>query len=189
MRLGSAIHLGYLEPELFGTTYALQPEDFGPRNKGEGKKKWDAFKAANVGKEIFSHEEAQVIWGCVSSLNHIRPELPDAEVEVSAFAEVDGIPLKARADIDDGEYLWDVKTTIESVDHENLPQYSKRQVARGRGLNSSSSIRRPHITRKSNRFRQAISRSGRRISNTLVDCITIVKCPTTGTDTRTTNKN
>jgi len=119
--LGSAVHASYLlHPIVTGEQIAMQPEDWGPRNAGEGKKRWDAFKKENEGKIVLGWDDAQSVRGCVASLQDIRPLTESDRTEVTAFADIDGVELKARADLDDGEILWDVKTTTEELDEYNL---------------------------------------------------------------------
>lgn len=120
--LGSAIHMSYLQPipSLLQEQIALQPEDWGPKNVGEGKKKWDAFKKEHEGKIVLGWDDAQTVRGCVRSLQSLRPLTSTDNTEVTAFAKINGVELKARADLDDGEILWDVKTTSEELDEYNL---------------------------------------------------------------------
>lgn len=118
--MGSAVHASYLQPIAACEQIALQPEDWGPRNAGEGKKRWDAFKKEHEGKIILGWDDAQTVRGCVAALTDIRPLTDSDKTEVTAFAKINGVELKARADLDDGEILWDVKTTSEELDEYNL---------------------------------------------------------------------
>ena len=120
MLLGSAVHASYLQPIAAGEQIALQPGDWGPRNAGEGKKRWDAFKKENEGKIVLGWDESQIVRGCVAALQDIRPLTERDHSEVTAFAKIDGVELKARADLDDGDILWDVKTTNETLDDNEL---------------------------------------------------------------------
>ena len=124
--LGEAIHTAILEPEKFDKLYMLQPEDWGPKNKGEGYKKWKAFKAEADDKFMtpIGWEEAQKITKvreAAAAHPHFNKILEKADVEITAFAELNGVDCKARADIltHDG-WFWDVKTTAKPVDDETL---------------------------------------------------------------------
>jgi PDDEXK-like domain of unknown function (DUF3799) len=122
--LGTAIHALLLEPALFHKNYALQPEDWGSRANGTvGGKKWKEFKEYNKGKIHIDYEDA-VFLQRLSKVANLHPELDKildrANVEVSAFTEVDGIALKARTDILCEDCTWDVKSCRESLDDENL---------------------------------------------------------------------
>lgn len=120
LAIGSAVHAAYLTPMLFNSQFALQPEDWGSRNVGEGRKRWEAFKAEHAGKTVLGWDDAQVVRGCVAALQKAFPLDPAWETELSGFAKFEGGYFKGRADIDDGKTLWDVKTTTEDVDEETL---------------------------------------------------------------------
>lgn len=121
--LGTAIHSLILEPIKFQQSYALQPEDWGPRNQGNGKKMWDAFKKFNEGKICIDFEDAQLlkrIAKAASDHEGLRKILEEAHVEVTAFAEIDGIECKARVDILCEDRIFDLKSDRENLDDENL---------------------------------------------------------------------
>lgn len=118
--LGTAVHASYLQPIGVQEQIAMQPEDCGPRNSGDGKKRWDAFKKEHEGKIVLGWDDAKTVLGCVAALTDIRPLTESDRTEVTAFADIEGVELKARADLDDGEILWDVKTTTEELDEYNL---------------------------------------------------------------------
>lgn len=120
LNLGTAYHTLTLEPEKFDSQFALQPEDWGPKNKGEGKKKWDLFKKEAAPRIPLSFEDSERI-KLSSGLNkrnlHLQSILKNSKVEVSCFYG----DFKARPDIvtNDG-FIWDLKTTREYPDHDNL---------------------------------------------------------------------
>jgi len=117
---GEAVHTAVLEPHLFDSLYALQPEDFGNRAKGDGKKKWDAFKKENEGKIFLGYPEAL-------KLDQIRCSAADHKglqdilskslsVEATAFCGTQcKHDLKARSDVLCKNDLWDVKTSSRGV--------------------------------------------------------------------------
>ena len=122
--LGTAVHMAILEPELFAASYALQPEDWGPRNKGEGYKKWKAFKEENDGKDCISFEDGELLRRVLEACNKhksLRMITANGKPEVTAVCTYRGQRLKARADwlTADG-WIWDVKTTSKEVDDNNL---------------------------------------------------------------------
>ena len=59
MAFGSAAHKMILEPNDFGNEYVVAPEI--NRRTKEGKAEWEAFCAANEGKEIISQEDADTM--------------------------------------------------------------------------------------------------------------------------------
>lgn len=122
--LGTAIHMIALEPEKFHTTYAIQIEDWGPKNQGEGYKKWKEFKAKNAGKICLDYEDSCLIRRVVTELTSNRAWnaiTAAGRPEVSAFSEYKGIHLKARVDwlTDDG-MIWDIKTTSKGLSDRDL---------------------------------------------------------------------
>lgn len=121
--LGTAVHCLLLEPHLFESQYALQPEEWGPKNVGEGRKKWDAFKKENQGKIILDYETALFLNRLKKAANEhpmVSKIAKDAKFEVTAFAKIQGVDLKARIDILCHNCIWDLKTVGENIDDENL---------------------------------------------------------------------
>lgn len=126
--LGTAIHTWLLEPEKFYSTYACQTENWGPRNIGDGAKRWKAFKKENEGKIFLGFEENKILnqLNQVSSQHKPYNELMFGNsrptIEQSMFYEdpVYG-RLKCRPDIftQDG-WIWDIKSTSKDVDDESL---------------------------------------------------------------------
>lgn len=122
--LGTAVHSVILEPEKFLSEYALQPEDWGPKNVGEGRKKWDAFKKENQGKTVIGFDDAQFLarvqLAC-SQNPFLKVHRINGKPECTGFTQYsEKIGLKARADLLGKDIIWDVKTTSESVDDDNL---------------------------------------------------------------------
>lgn len=127
LEFGSAVHSAYLTPDLFRQEYAMQTEYFGPRNVGEGKKRSDEFKAANAGKKIIWWDDAKAISAIVKKLELTYPiDFKTSKTEVSSFCKIQGVPLKGRVDLDDGQTLWDLKTTTDDLDDDTLVRSIKR---------------------------------------------------------------
>jgi len=114
MRLGSAIHLALLQPDEYVKQVKEQPE-FNLRTK-DGKAEKAKFLALNHDKIILDSDEAEIVRGIVESVGSIKTAssiLKSGDVEVSAFAEIDGFHVKARMDIlhKTCPIIFDIKTT------------------------------------------------------------------------------
>jgi len=112
---GTAVHTAILEPHLLNETVAMQEDDWGPKNRGEGYKKWKQFKEDNRGKIILDYEQSMLLNNvkekCLTTPS-IRKILSSGDPETTAFCEVNGIRYKARTDWIDGDgIVWDVKTS------------------------------------------------------------------------------
>jgi hypothetical protein len=122
--LGTAVHTVILEPDTFYDRYALQPEEWGPKNQGEGRKKWDAFKRENEDKIVITYDDAIFLKRVEESAkNHhmLQKQLKTGRTEATAFMKYSSIlDLKARADLLCPNIIWDVKTTSESLDDDSL---------------------------------------------------------------------
>ena len=122
--LGTATHALLLEPDLFRKEFALQPEPWGPRNKGEGYKKWKKFKEDNEGLTLVGWEDATLLRRIAyEKENHqgLQDILEDGKSEVSAYIEHNGIRYKARADwLTSDNFIWDLKTTSKDIDDDSL---------------------------------------------------------------------
>lgn len=122
--LGTAIHCLLLEPHLFESTYALQPENWGSRANGTpGGKKWKEFKTFHQGKICMDFEDAELLQRISKAAkNHPALDriLQQAKFEVTAITEVNGIQLKAKTDILCPGHTWDVKMTRDSLDDESM---------------------------------------------------------------------
>lgn len=132
-KLGTATHTAILEPEKFDEEYLCEPEDWGPHNVGEGKKKWDALKkqAKEEGKTPFAWKDTQY-------LNRVRESAKDHEAlqmllsggkpEVTAWAKIGDHNYKARVDwlthqqsgLFDSCWVWDLKTSSKGMDDNSL---------------------------------------------------------------------
>jgi hypothetical protein len=122
--LGTAVHTAILEPNAFSDRYALQPKDWGPKNQGEGRKKWDEFKKENEGKIAVGYDDAlylkRVNEACKQN-KILKVHRDRGKPEATGFVEYNKrLTLKARADLLTNNMIWDVKTTSESIDNENL---------------------------------------------------------------------
>ena len=126
MSLGTAIHSAILEPTKFLNEYILQPENWGPKNKGDGFKKWKEFKetAKNVGKTPLAFEDSEFIKKVLhASQNHkpLQEVLAGGKSEVTAFAKIGDTELKARCDLlTKDNFIYDLKTTSKPIDDESL---------------------------------------------------------------------
>lgn len=122
--LGTGIHAAILEPDLFKRDYALQPEYWGPKNQGEGYRKWKQFKLENKGRHCFDFKDACLLNKIMSRTKEsdvLKKILTNGQPEVTAFCEQGGHRFKARTDwyASDG-VLWDVKTTCCDMSDESL---------------------------------------------------------------------
>lgn len=123
---GEAAHTVILEPTEFDKRYLLQTKDWGPKNKGEGKKKWDALKkqAAEEKKIPIDLADTRFLQALQRSATNHKPLqkiLGNGKPEVTAYADIGEMGFKARCDwlTNDG-YIWDVKTSSKPVDDESL---------------------------------------------------------------------
>jgi hypothetical protein len=112
MVIGSATHKAVLEPEDFGSEYAVWT---GARRAG---KEWDAFCAANAGKEILREQDVDRVQalalsvqrhpGCARYLD--GPGVNELTIEWNDLPT--GVACKGRADrVTDDGVLIDLKTT------------------------------------------------------------------------------
>lgn len=113
--LGTAVHTAILEPNYLFEQYAFQPQDWGPRNVGEGAKLWNAFKKEHSDKICLGFEEAVMITTALeagkrhAALQKILSN--NCRTEVTAYTDYGDIALKSRIDIlEDDQHIWDVKT-------------------------------------------------------------------------------
>ena len=120
MSLGTAIHAAILEPTAFALNYVWENEKIDNKVSGEGRKAWDNFKKQYAGKHILTYEDGlkiQVLRDQVLKESPLLTEiLSHGVAEVSATADLDGIPCKARTDfltLDNA--MWDIKTTSEDI--------------------------------------------------------------------------
>ncbi len=124
--LGELTHTFMLERDKFDERYVVQPEDWGPKNKGEAKKKWDALKkkAKEEGKQHVSWEEKSFLDrldGEMKSHIPLQAILNQGHPEVTVTCEHKGIVYKAREDwIASDDWVWDVKTSVKMADDDTL---------------------------------------------------------------------
>ena len=132
-QLGTATHTAILEPHKFNHDYHCQPEDWGPLNSGEGRKKWDQHK-----KQAKENGIIPLKWDDVCYLNRVRAAAESHEAlqmllragkpEVTAVAKIDGHEYKARVDwlthksvgFFEPRWVWDLKTSSKPVDDDTL---------------------------------------------------------------------
>jgi exodeoxyribonuclease VIII len=125
---GSLWHMVAGEPHLIDKNYMFQKEDWGDRTKTDaGKPKWDAFKkeAKEAGKIPIKFEDYKHTLRFIKAFksNEWFTNLIDkSEIEVTAWCDFEGIPLKARCDLLDREngIIWDIKTTREDMSYNSL---------------------------------------------------------------------
>ncbi len=120
--LGTAVHTMILEPDEFTSRYAMQPADWGPRNKGHGYKMWADFKESNAEKICLTYEQSHYLHALDQAcddhkgLMHIIREV-EGNSEVTAFTP----KLKARTDwLGNDGIIWDVKTTSKGCSEYDL---------------------------------------------------------------------
>ena len=119
-KLGTAIHAAILEPEAFDKNYVWETEKIENKVSGDGRKAWDSFKKEHAGKHILSYDDGLKIHVLRDQVLKESPLLTEilsqGVAEVSATADLDGIPCKARTDfltLDNA--MWDIKTTSEDI--------------------------------------------------------------------------
>jgi exodeoxyribonuclease VIII len=123
---GRALHVAALEPSKFRQQFAVKPED-AKRNSKKGLEIYDAFVAANEGKEIITQDEAAMIVGICKA---IRANAKAAEllyegeaVNEQAIRWIDvatGIRCRAKMDRFGRERLTivDIKSTTDATPDE-----------------------------------------------------------------------
>lgn len=121
MKLGTAVHCAILEPEHFDSRYVVLPEDINLRTT-EGK----ALKAAMIagGAEVIDADDYARIKTMAANFRATK-EAQDLfsqphHVEVSIFAEVNGVKCKCRPDLitDSFASTLDVKSTKDASKEE-----------------------------------------------------------------------
>ena len=108
MRLGSALHCACLEPALMADEVAVWKQ----RRAGE---EWKAFESDNEHRIILTETQYGLLKGMASALRQ-HPVFREwigriQEVEVSAFATLEGVECKGRTDALTDEPLIDLKST------------------------------------------------------------------------------
>lgn len=112
MRLGSAVHSAFMEPEKFVGEFIVQSAEIKTR-RGE---KWETFKAKHRDKTILTQAQGTEVSNIITSLNlnhGARGLLSNALIENSIFwtDKETGLECRARPDIWRPErYIADLKT-------------------------------------------------------------------------------
>lgn len=113
-KLGRVGHLALVEPDKFKTDVVQwTAKTEGGEAKPRKGKEWEAFKAANVGKEIVLPDEyrrACLMREAVMARKEAREAIEGAQSEVTAIGQLMGIDCKARLDAL-GRFLAEIKTT------------------------------------------------------------------------------
>jgi hypothetical protein len=99
---GRAFHCAQLEPDLFESTYCVEP-NFGDCRKKENKAARDEWRAANAGKEVLEYSDLRAIRGMVDSVRRhplASKMIADGEPELTLVWKDAGTGLmcKSRAD-------------------------------------------------------------------------------------------
>lgn len=118
MALGTATHVGVLEPDEFSSRYIVAPDGIDRRTKA-GKESWAAFLVEAEGKTILTAEQSSKIDGMAAAVarHPAAGELLDNGIaEVSAFWKdgFTGLDCKCRPDWTTVNTLVDLKTTTDA---------------------------------------------------------------------------
>lgn len=102
MAMGRAVHCAVLEPDEFPLRYALRPDGIDRRTK-DGKAAWEAFVAANAGRDVLDADEyrrALAIRDAVRGHGPAAARLATGRAEqVIQWTDAEtGVACKARAD-------------------------------------------------------------------------------------------
>lgn len=133
-RLGSAVHCSVLEPTEMPARYAIRPDGLDRRTK-EGKEKFAAFEAENVGKTIIDTDEAAQVIAMTDAVRQhpIAAELFDKGTAEVTWRTKGALALQCRTDwfcaegcsISQGRpYIADLKT-VESLNGEDFGSFEK----------------------------------------------------------------
>lgn len=118
MILGQALHTMVLEPKEFDNRFALMPDDI----KIKRGKAYDKFFEANSHKYILTMKEYENIVPMAHAVyEHPLYEriMRDARIEHSIYWIDNGIQYKARPDLFNNEFVFDLKTTV-SADRDDF---------------------------------------------------------------------
>ena len=134
LRIGSAVHLLVLEPELVPTMLPVAPTV--PKRSNADKATWAEWEAslAPGALRLTADERETAESAAAAVLTHEgirRAELLKGRAEVSILWEQDGAPCKARPDlITERGFVVDLKTTEDAADFErSVAQYSYHRQA------------------------------------------------------------
>lgn len=121
--IGSAVHCGFLEPELFDSQFTSIDEAL---NTTAGKNKKKELEAKTPGLTVMNKGDMEVVSGCVDALkaNPLSSKLiSKGRAEVSFFwiCPKTGLKLKGRADWldEEGGICPDLKTTKDALKFES----------------------------------------------------------------------
>lgn len=122
MNLSSALHCGFLEPELMPERVVLWD---GKRRAG---KEWEAFKDEHDGKIILTQGYYENLKGMLRRLRR-HPEVlkwnaRPGEVEVSQQAEINGVMVKGRVDKLTDDPIIDLKSSGMDLDKTSFSSHA-----------------------------------------------------------------
>lgn len=117
MAFGKAVHTAILQPERYGSDVVVSPK-FDMRKKDD-KAASAAFKLSNSGKTVISCDDDEMVKGIVTAFGAIPKAsaiLSNGKAELSAFAVIGGVRVKARFDflMSKAPVILDIKTTRSS---------------------------------------------------------------------------
>jgi exodeoxyribonuclease VIII len=118
MELGSYIHALLLEPEIVDQEFIV----FDGKRQG---KRYDEFKEQHKEKIIIGELSASTAHDIVSTVRlHelFSKYLVGGSPEISLMSELNGVPIKVRADYLIGNTIVDIKTSSKPVDFANFKQ-------------------------------------------------------------------
>ena len=118
LSLGRAVHASVLERNVYDAEYVAMPETIKIRRG----KEWDAFKAANEGKQIISRDDVELVEGVTVAVSehHNARQILDmcnnrefAVVWDEATSDNVIVPMRAKIDFANANYsiIGDLKTT------------------------------------------------------------------------------
>lgn len=118
MKLGTAVHCAVLQPDVYASTYAIQPATISRR----AGKAWEMFQAENPGKEIIKQDDADMVTGISEAVyahknaSEILTWANADEMEVSLFYRLHDLDCKSRLDliVPDEGIVCDLKTASDA---------------------------------------------------------------------------
>ena len=130
MKLGTAIHAAFLEPETFYDIYEIANEKFDLRTK-VGKQKKQEFEEKAKGKIVLKADQYDVIKKLKKRIrtNELAQHYLKGEKELSHYLEYEGLPVRVRPDVInyvDG-YIADIKKTRFRANEKGFTMACKQQ--------------------------------------------------------------